>query len=198
MDILSSKSSQKRSQNSFAERDPGNLDSPGQDNRTRLDDSFRFKTQNKVIYRWEAEEFSYYEKSRLWFVIGGIIFFIMVGYFIISKQIIATITFLLLGITIYLFSLKKPRVIKCSIGYKGISVDDVTYAYKELDSFWIFFEPPDFKVISLKPKKPYLPHIQIPFDAEDPMEIRKTLIQFLPEEEQEEAFSDKMARYLRF
>jgi hypothetical protein len=101
-------------------------------------------------------------------------------------------------VTVYLFSLKRPRAIECGITYQGIMVDSIIYPYADLESFWIFYEPPDFKVISLKHKKPYLPHIQIPLGEEDPMEIRKILMELLTETEQEEAFSDKMARYLKF
>jgi len=159
---------------------------------------FPHVSSKEILKNWETEEFSYYEKSKTWFLVGGIFFFIIVGYFTIIKELITAVTFLLLGITVYLFSLKKPRMIECSITYQGILVDNVTYPYTDLESFWIFYEPPDFKVISLKHKKPYLPHIQIPLGDEDPMEIRKILMELLSEAEQEEAFSDKMARYLRF
>lgn len=159
---------------------------------------FPHASSKEILKQWEAEEFSYYEKSKAWFLIGGIFFFIIVGYFIITKELITAVTFLLLGVTVYLFSLKKPRTIECNITYHGILVDNVTYPFTDIDSFWIFYEPPDFKVISLKHKKPYLPHIQIPLGEEDPMEIRRILLELLTEAEQEEAFSDKMARYLRF
>jgi len=159
---------------------------------------FPHTSSREIIREWGAEEFSYYEKSRVWFLIGGAIFFIIVGYFTITKQIITAITFLLLGITVYIFSLKKPRTVGCSITYKAISVDNVAYPFSDLESFWIFYEPPDFKVISLKHKKPYLPHIHIPLGEEDPVEIRQVMLELLTEEEQEEAFSDRLARYLRF
>lgn len=159
---------------------------------------FPHASSKEIIKFWHAEEFSYYEKSKSWFLVGGVFFFLIVGYFMIVKEIITAITFLLLGVTVYLFSLKKPRTVDCTITYHSISIDTVTYPFTDIDSFWIFYEPPDFKVISLKHKKPYLPHIQIPLGDEDPMEVRQILMELLTEVEQEEAFSDKMSRYLRF
>jgi len=159
---------------------------------------FPHASSNEIIKSWETEEFSYYEKTKGWFLIGGVFFFLIIGYFIFVKELITAVTFLLLGVTVYLFSLKKPRIINCSINYHSIIVDNVTYPLTDLESFWIFYEPPDFKVISLKHKKPYLPHIHIPLGEEDPMETRQILLELLTEAEQEEAFSDKMARYLRF
>jgi len=150
------------------------------------------------LLEWNTEEFSYYEKSRTWFILGGIVFFLVVGYFTMEKQITTSLTFLLLGLTIYIFSMKKPRRIKCQITPRHISIDNNFYHFKDIESFWMFYEPPDFKVISLKHKKPYLPLIQIPIGEEDPIRIRKILLEFLHEEEQEENFSDKMARFLRF
>jgi len=160
--------------------------------------NFTYASEKEVVVEWDTEEFSYYEKSRIWFLIGGLIFFLIIGYFTITNQLITAVTFLLLGFTIYLFSLKKPRKIHCVISYQGIMVDNATYPFADIESFWIFYEPPDFKVISLKHKKPYLPHIQIPIGEEDPAKIRKILLDFLPEEEQTEPFSDKLARFLRF
>jgi len=159
---------------------------------------FPHTSRAEVKLNWEAEEFSYYEKSRIWFLVGGAIFILIIAYFTIVRQLITAITFLLLGITVYIFSLKKPRKINCTITYQGIKVDTVTYSFAELSSFWIFYEPPDFKVISLKHKKPYLPLIQIPIGEADPMKVRETLLPLLLEEEQEEPFSDKLARYLKF
>jgi len=159
---------------------------------------FPHASPEEILKSWETEEFSYYEKTRAWFLVGGIFFFILVGYFTITGQIITAVTFLLLGLTVYIFSLKKPRTINCSITYQNVIVDNVRYLFSDLESFWIFYEPPDFKIISLKHKKPYLPYIQIPLGEEDPMEIRRIMQEFLTEEEQEESFSDKMARYLRF
>lgn len=147
---------------------------------------------------WETEEFSYYEKSQIWFIVGGAVFLLIITYFAITKQIVTALTFLMLGFTVYIFSLKKPRQIKCSITYQGIVVDNIVYPFSDLESFWIFYEPPDFKVISLKHKKPYLPFIQIPTGDQDPMKIRQILLDLLPEIEQEEPFSDRLARYLKF
>lgn len=159
---------------------------------------FYHTSPSEIILNWETKEFSYHEKSRLWFLVGGIIFFIVVGYFTYEKQLIPALTFLLLGITIYIFSFKKPREINCIVTRQAVMVDNTIYSFKEISSFWIFYEPPDFKVISLKHKKPYLPYIQIPIGEKDPMEVRRALLDYLPEEEQEEPFSDKLARYLRF
>lgn len=159
---------------------------------------FPHASRAEVKMSWETEEFSYYEKSRVWFLAGGAGFLLIIAYFTITNQLITALTFLLLGVTVYIFSLKKPRKISCTITYQGITVDTVTYSFLDLNSFWIFYEPPDFKVISLKHKKPYLPLIQIPIGDTDPMKIRQTLLPLLPEEEQEEPFSDKLARYLRF
>lgn len=154
--------------------------------------------RGEVKISWETEEFSYYEKTRIWFIIGGAVFLLIIIYFTVTNQIVTALTFLMLGFTVYIFSLKKPRKISCSITYQGITVDNITYPFSELESFWIFYEPPDFKVISIKHKKLYLPFIQIPIGDKDPMKIRRILLDLLPEEEQEEPFSDRLARYLKF
>ena len=158
----------------------------------------RYNNSNEVLISSKTGEFPFYQKSKGWMLAGGIIFFLLVGYFTYAKQLITALTFLLLGLTIYIFSFKKPRQVDCNITYQSLEVDDTIYPFKELVSFWIFYEPPNFKVISLKHKKPYLPYIQIPLGDADPMEVRRILLKYLPEEEQDEPFSDKLARIIRF
>jgi len=157
-----------------------------------------FSKSTASTISWKTKEFSYYEKTKLWFAIGGGIFFILLGYSIVTKQLIASLLWLLIGITVYAFSLKKPRNIKCQIDRNGISVEKIRYSFRDLESFWIFYEPPELKIISIKHKKPYLPYVQVPLGEEDPQAIRQALLEHLSEEEQDESFSDKFARYLRF
>ncbi len=152
----------------------------------------------ETILNWKTPEFVFHRKSPLWFLVGGLFFFSLISYFTYTKQLIAAFTFLLLSVTLYLFSQKKPRRIDCSISHQFISVDDKKYLFKEIHSFWIFYEPPDFKVISLRHKKPYLPFIQIPLGETNPAEVRHILLSFLTEEEQEETFDDKLARIIKF
>ena len=147
---------------------------------------------------WEAHEYNYYEKSLLWFLIYFIISFAILGLAVWFKNWTFVFLIILGASLIYIYALKPPRKIKMRIDARGITVEEKLYFYKDLKSFWIFYDPPHVKYLSLISKKLIVPQIKIPIGKQDPNEIRKMLLKFLPEEEHEESFADILARIIRF
>jgi hypothetical protein len=104
----------------------------------------------------------------------------------------------LIVFTIYIYALKQPRIINFKISGKGITIEDKLYTYQELKSFWIFYEAPEIKELSIRSKKLLMPLIKIPLDEQDPTLIRRTLIKFIPEIKQEQSLVDIISRNLKF
>jgi len=79
----------------------------------------------------------------------------------------------------------------------GIRVDDYFYDYDNIRSFWIFYETEEeIRVLSLHSKKTFLPYIQIPIGNANPIKIRETLLQYLPEIKQELSVIDRLERMI--
>lgn len=147
---------------------------------------------------WEALEFTYYEKTASWYVVTALVGIILILYALFTKNPVMTITFILIFSVIFLYANKKPLTIKFSITPKGIKLGDRIYYFDCLESFWMFYNPPHVKYISLKSKKTLMPIIRIPLGKANPLEVRKILLQYLPEEEQHESLIDILARIVRF
>ncbi len=151
-----------------------------------------------INIQWEAYEFEKYEKGPGWFIVLGIFALIIFTIVLLMKNFIFAILIILALFTIFIYALKEPRLVTFKISGKGITIDTKIYSYEELKSFWIFYEPPQIKELSLKSKKLLMPLIKIPLEEQSPTLIRGALIKFIPEQKQEQSLIDIVARNIRF
>lgn len=156
------------------------------------------ETEKPRTIEWQAPEFEKYEKDKSWFIKLGLFVLIFFIISILSKNFLFSLILLLAGFSVYVYAQKKPRLITFKISARGIVVDKALYPFEDLKSFWIFYEPPEVKYLSLRSKKRLMPYIHLPLGEQNPVEVRKILIKFLPEIHQEESTTDVLARRLRF
>lgn len=71
------------------------------------------------------------------------------------------------------------------------------YEFNNMHSFWIFYEPPHIKLLSLHMKGKFVPYIHMPIHEEDPVKIREILLDFIPEVQHEMTLVDTLERLLR-
>jgi hypothetical protein len=150
----------------------------------------------KILHQWRAPEFEVYEKSARWYLIAFIFMVALIAYALIINAPIMAITFILLGIVGYIHAQKDPRVITFTVTSEGIIADKEMYPYENINSFWIFYEPPYTKTISLHTKASMLPYVHIPIQDEDPAFLHELLSQYIPEIKQETRFVDTLERVL--
>jgi hypothetical protein len=159
----------------------------------------KINDQSELInIQWQAPEFEKYEKGPSWFIVLGISALIVFTIVILMKNFIFAILIVMMVFLIFLYALKEPHLVTFKISGKGIAVNDKIYSFEELKSFWIFYEPPETKELSVRSKKWLMPLIKIPLDKQDPTLIRSTMIKFIPEQKQEESAVDVIAKNLRF
>lgn len=147
---------------------------------------------------WTAPEFTKYKKEKSWFISLGIIILALIVIAIILKNFLLVIGLILAAFVIYIYAQKEPRKIQFSISGKGIRADQNIYKFEDLKSFWIFYNPPEIKELSLRSKKMLMPYIRIPLEDQNPVEMRKLLLKFLPERRHKESIIDTWARRIRF
>lgn len=146
------------------------------------------------VFAWEAPEYEYIEKHPKWYWVTGGALLAIVAYAIITNSVLMAITFILIGMLMYIFAEREPRQIRMEINSDGIVVDRQIYEYDGLKSFWIFYEVEHgFKVLSLHSQKTFLPHIHIPVGDANPILIREVLLNYLPEIRQEMTIVDRLS-----
>jgi hypothetical protein len=147
---------------------------------------------------WQAPEYAQSKKSPDWYWAVGII---TLGFFItalIFDNILFGVFMLLAGFTIALYGARPPRTITFTLSPGGIRIENRMYSYDTLTSFWIFYDPPHIKELSIESQKLVMPHIKIPLGAMNPAAVRSYLQQFLREKQQEESLIDIASKYLGF
>lgn len=147
---------------------------------------------------WTAPEFEYYRKDKSWLITVSLIAAGLLLWALFTKNIIFALLIGLSYFTIIVYGLKKPALVKLAITPKGVKINQTLYEFDNLKSFWIFYQPPRVKEISLRSKKIIMPYIKIPLGEQNPVEVRRILLKYLPEKRHKESLVDNLARNLRF
>ena len=149
-------------------------------------------------FKWSAQEYEYFPKSADWFWIVSILAAAVFAASIILGNFLFGILALVSGVAIILYGVRKPRNITFLITVRGVQIGSKFYPYENLESFWLHYDPPHKKELSLKSKKIFMPYIQIPLGDTDPNVVRDFLLKFTKEKEHQESFTDSIIRSLRF
>jgi len=156
------------------------------------------ETNETKEFSWEALEYERNPKEKSWFLIPAIIAIGLGLFGVFTDNYLFTILVILCFFTFYVYANKPPRMIKFKIDVKGIEIDNRQHDYSSLRSFWIFYDPPVEKIISLRSKKTFFPYLRLNLADENPAEIRKFLLKFLPERKHRESIIDIWMRRIGF
>jgi len=111
-----------------------------------------------------------------------------------NRDILMVIFLILSSFVIVLYANKQPSALKIVVNNSGVSIDDTTYYYRNLKSFWLDYDPHGIKELSLEAKKWYIPYIRISIEKQNPVSLRSLMINFVPEKEHEKSLVDLISR----
>lgn len=170
-----------------------------QRNHEHIEEHSRYIKQypEDILVHWRGPEFEHYPRDKQWYMGAALILSAIVVYAIFTDGIIMAIVFILVGLTGYLMLSRPQKVVDFAITHDGVLVGDEIYEYENIKSFWIFYEPPHTRVISLHMKGHFRPYLHIPLHQIDPVIIHEKLTQFIPEKKQEQNLIDVLERLLR-
>jgi hypothetical protein len=153
---------------------------------------------SQPLIRWEALEYEYIPKSNNWFWVIGII----AGGLSIASILLGNFLFAILvvvaGFAIILLGAKKPKRVTFSFTSRGVQIEKRLFPYENLKSFWIHYEPPYQKLLTIEPKKFLMARLSIPLGDINPNTVRDHLLKFLKEERTEESFIQTLIRLAGF
>lgn len=149
-----------------------------------------------IVLEWTFPEYEKYSRSRRWYIIIGIVgaFFILYG--MLTGNFLFSLIIALTGIILFLQQHQTPAEIPFAITDLGVIVSNRLYLYRELESFYIVYQPPEIKTLFLETKSVIRPLLRIPLQEQDPVEVRFSLLEFMTEdsEKEEEPMSDAASR----
>ncbi len=150
------------------------------------------------LVKWEAPEYDYVQKSINWFWSVGIIGISLAIASILLGNILFAILIVLMGFTIILYGCRRPRKVLFSLTSRGVQIENRLFPYENLRSFWIHYDPPHKKLLTIELKKMFMPIVIIPLGDTDPNVIREHLLKFAKEKRREESITETLTRLLGF
>ncbi|MBI2626767.1 MAG: hypothetical protein HYW77_00805 [Parcubacteria group bacterium] len=152
---------------------------------------------DSLFVEWLAPSIHHHHVDHRWRATVIIILLGMAGLSIFWQQsFLGAIMFIGIALVASMHFHQEPEHMNVGIHPAGVSINDHTFSYQNIESFWVRYEPGHIKELSLRCKNLLHQHVKIPLGDEDPNKIRAQLAKYIPEEIHEETFSDFLGRKL--
>lgn len=149
----------------------------------KIEDNIVFeKDLGEVLAIWDFPEFIKHERGRLWYISFGIIFVLMLVYSYFSNNFLFAIIIVIFLITYFSLEKRGPINIQVAITEDGLIINSKFIDFNDLENFYIIYYPPQIKNLYFQPKNHLRQLIAWPLEDENPVEIRRILIKYLPED----------------
>lgn len=147
---------------------------------------------------WSASEFVAYQKSGGWYVSLFIAVLALAALiFLVTRDLISTVTTIIIGILFMIFAARKPRVLTYAISDDGVQIGDKLYPFASMRSFAVIDEG-SLRSISLLPMQRFMPAISMYYEPQNEAKIVDALGGVLPQEERKQEIIDKFMHKIRF
>ncbi len=152
----------------------------------------------KVIFQWQFPEFPKYNRKKSWYILGGIVVILFLIYSAFTANFLFALITIISALTIMLFQ-QNNNDVDFKITEDGIIVNNKFYEYKEIKNFYIIYEPPEIKTLYFEPKSFFSPRIPVYLGDQNPVLVRKALLQYLDEDldRENEPTSDQFSRLFK-
>ena len=123
---------------------------------------------------------------------------LIVGFFVIQKDLFAAITTGLLGVLVVVFSRQKPEVVPVELDHRALKMGNIEVPYKQIKHFWVVHDE-KHKTVNLETTTLVNNMIILELEDQDPEEVRQFLSRFLPEHPETQAtFIQRLTHWLKF
>lgn len=146
---------------------------------------------------WTAAEYVQRDKSPAWYMkVSGVALLAGALTYLITREILSTVVVMIVGIALLIFAGRKPKERNYSVGHDGIIVGDRQFGYENFKSFSLFSEDA-MEYISLMPTKRFMPPVALYFTPAEADKIVEVLADYLPFEERDHDFIDRLVHKVR-
>lgn len=145
---------------------------------------------------WEASESITHERDGMWFIGFIAIFLTLLGISVWLQQWTFTALLVIMAIALAIYIRRPPRVLRYSLSYNGLHIDQQFHGFDEFRSFGILQEGNLFAVM-LMPTKRFGQALTIYFGESEGEKIVDILGAYLPMEDLHLDLMDSLLRRLR-
>lgn len=152
-----------------------------------------------ALFSWEGTEYRFEDKSADWYWALGIIATAAAIAAVLFNNVLLAVLVGVAAFAIALHAAKHPRVHRFSMNHDGIAIDGNFYAFKNMLSFSVLEYadeslPPS---LSIKTRHFLAPHLLIPINDHDPVDIHEYVSLHLPEGRHEQSNFDRVVELFK-
>lgn len=149
-------------------------------------------------FSWTASEFIDHQRTTQWYVALGLIAVVAgaAGY-LVSHDVVVIIAIAFGAILLGSMGAMRPRQLRYTLNYDGISVGQKFYPYSHFRSFSIT-DDGAFSSIDFAPLRRFDLPMSVYYDPDNEDDILEVLMQHLPLDNRAQALTDRVVRRLRF
>jgi hypothetical protein len=152
----------------------------------------------KSLMSWKIPEYTKHERGRNWFILAGIILFLFLIYAFYTRNFLFVVILILSTVIILMRSKEEPMELDFNIFEDGMSVGRKFYSWRDVNKFYIIYDPPEVKNLYFE-LKGFRSRLSIPLLVQNPIKVREVLLKYLIEdlEQEQEPLSEEYDRWLK-
>ena len=152
----------------------------------------------KTLLNWEVADYPAHARGTAWYIgVMGVGLALLI-WALATRSFLFAFLLIIVAVIMATHALHPPRQYAFAIVERGIILGRKFYPWKDLERFWIVYEPPEVKTLYLEfgGLRPRLP---VPLGNTDPNRVRALLKDLIAEDtsKTEEPLSDWFARVLK-
>lgn len=148
--------------------------------------------------QWTASEFVSHQKSGMWYVaLGGMSAVVIIIVYAVTRNILSALVVAAACMALGVLGARKPQTKRYQIAASGILIEDKAYPFNMFKSFSVI-DDGAISCIWLQPLKKLAPVVAMYYPPDQEERIIMMLENFLPEEERQHDFVDRLSRRIRF
>ena len=154
---------------------------------------------NTITYAWQVSEFEYKEKKRNWYWIVGIIALALIVVAVIMNNYLLGFLVLLGAFLMFTQSTQQPLDLDIEISEQGINIHDKMHRFETIQAFWMKETKSEEVMLILLTSQNMTPLESLIIPPEiDPLELREYLLEFIPEEELRQSYTERLMDIIGF
>ena len=110
---------------------------------------------NKLL-SWKFPEFNQYQRNKTWYMAAGFIITLLIIYALWTKNILFVLVIIMLVLVMIMMQ-RESRELLFTLFEDGIMIGEQFFEYKNIESFFIIYEPPEIKSLFFEYKSVFHP-----------------------------------------
>lgn len=163
------------------------------------EDNIAGQDPGNVLMQWKFPEYEQYERGKIWYIMAAIISGLFLLFAILDRNFLFALIIIIVDLIILIQANRKPSQLDFKITEKGVVIGESFHPYRDINKFWIIYNPPQSKTLYLNYKPTLRPDITIPLENKNPLKVRDLLLEYLEEDltKEEDSNSEQIRRILK-